>query len=519
MTEYWVSQARHWCEYCKIYISGSKPSIAFHENGRKHKEAVDFFLKEMRKRGRERRQDQQELDKELSKIERQAMKQFLRDDAGANAAHATKGLPAKAPADPPDRAARLAQLEATINAAKLLKSAPQLPSGWRACTNPDGKVYYTNDASGEMSWELPTAAKHGGPGPSTACASAGESASAASLRGTSPAAPVHGAAGGDGAAQQAVQADHSGREMAGRQSAGATTSALKQEASREGSAPRAQADGKEPAAPHADGFDGWQYGHAPDGTIYYYNTEKGVTQWEPPAHWMASSVDKAEDAAGTNAAVAAAGAACGAADAGAAAGAVAAAGAPVDGTELRTSAEPEASCTAEVKVETSLSGRSDVDNDDAAAAPASGEDAGVKQETENVTEKAESVKEEAESVKKEADGVREEAGESTADTVADSTGMGGWTVVEPAQPAASHSRSSDSSYRQRYKKPKFARGDSDEEEAQELIRTLQTHYPVPEDVRAAMEAARKAEEAAAAAAPPPSVQFNKRKTKACFRKK
>eukprot|EP00965_Chrysotila_dentata_P054739 1817650-Pleurochrysis_carterae.AAC.2 len=275
----------------------------------------------MRKRGRERRQDQQELDKELSKIERQAMKQFLRDDAGANAAHATKGLPAKAPADPPDRAARLAQLEATINAAKLLKSAPQLPSGWRACTNPDGKVYYTNDASGEthrermrliqrhkmrshlilsahfcfgapageMSWELPTAAKHGGPGPSTACASAGESASAASLRGTSPAAPVHGAAGGDGAAQQAVQADHSGREMAGRQSAGATTSALKQEASREGSAPRAQADGKEPAAPHADGFDGWQYGHAPDGTIYYYNTEKGVTQWEPPAHWMASS--------------------------------------------------------------------------------------------------------------------------------------------------------------------------------------------------------------------------------------
>ena len=35
MTEYWVSQARHWCEYCKIYINGSKSSIAFHEQGRK----------------------------------------------------------------------------------------------------------------------------------------------------------------------------------------------------------------------------------------------------------------------------------------------------------------------------------------------------------------------------------------------------------------------------------------------------------------------------------------------------
>ena len=44
MTEYWVSQARHWCEYCKIFINGSKPSIAFHENGRKHKEIVELLI-------------------------------------------------------------------------------------------------------------------------------------------------------------------------------------------------------------------------------------------------------------------------------------------------------------------------------------------------------------------------------------------------------------------------------------------------------------------------------------------
>ena len=55
MTEYWVSQARHWCEYCKIYINGSKSSIAFHEQGRKHKEIVELFLKDMRKRNRERK--------------------------------------------------------------------------------------------------------------------------------------------------------------------------------------------------------------------------------------------------------------------------------------------------------------------------------------------------------------------------------------------------------------------------------------------------------------------------------
>ena len=52
MTEYWVSQAKHWCEYCRIYIGGSKQSIAFHENGKKHKEIVELSLKDMRQRAR-----------------------------------------------------------------------------------------------------------------------------------------------------------------------------------------------------------------------------------------------------------------------------------------------------------------------------------------------------------------------------------------------------------------------------------------------------------------------------------
>ena len=73
-TEYWVSQARHWCEYCRIFINGSKASIAFHENGRKHKEIVELTLRDMRKRGRERRGDQAEIDKEMARIEREAMK-------------------------------------------------------------------------------------------------------------------------------------------------------------------------------------------------------------------------------------------------------------------------------------------------------------------------------------------------------------------------------------------------------------------------------------------------------------
>ncbi|CAI7771548.1 unnamed protein product [Closterium sp. NIES-53] len=40
MTEYWVSQGQHWCEYCRIFLANNAASIRMHEGGTKHKEAV-----------------------------------------------------------------------------------------------------------------------------------------------------------------------------------------------------------------------------------------------------------------------------------------------------------------------------------------------------------------------------------------------------------------------------------------------------------------------------------------------
>ena len=93
MTEYWVSQARHWCEYCKIYINGSKSSIAFHEQGRKHKEIVELFLKDMRKRNRERKIERQDLDRELAKIERDAAKAYQQQDNAGQRPRQAAGPP------------------------------------------------------------------------------------------------------------------------------------------------------------------------------------------------------------------------------------------------------------------------------------------------------------------------------------------------------------------------------------------------------------------------------------------
>ena len=79
MTEYWVSQARHWCEYRCVYIAANKQSIAAHEGG-KHKETLSA-LRDMRKRGRERRIER-ETQKELERVERTAMKEYMAQDAG-----------------------------------------------------------------------------------------------------------------------------------------------------------------------------------------------------------------------------------------------------------------------------------------------------------------------------------------------------------------------------------------------------------------------------------------------------
>ena len=114
MTEFWVSEARHWCEFCRCWTAGNKSSIGFHENGKRHKEAVEQALKDMRKRGRERRVEESDLEKELAKIEKSAMKDYVKHDIAAQ--------PQPTAVVPAERAARLAELEAQISADRMKRA-------------------------------------------------------------------------------------------------------------------------------------------------------------------------------------------------------------------------------------------------------------------------------------------------------------------------------------------------------------------------------------------------------------
>lgn len=166
-----MSQKRHWCEYCRLYIAGTPASIAFHENGKKHREIVAQSLKDMRIRGRENRKEKQEVDREMARIEREANKAFVAQDVQGQAG---KKPPPQVPAD---RAARLAELERQIAEDRLARRAAAglalptaaagggggsgdgaggpLPRGWHTATNPDGKTYYTHDETGVVQWDRP----------------------------------------------------------------------------------------------------------------------------------------------------------------------------------------------------------------------------------------------------------------------------------------------------------------------------------------------------------------------------
>ena len=65
MTEYWVSQKRFWCKYCKCWMADTKPARSHHDNGVRHKTSVQQFFKDNRQKQKEERETKIELEREM----------------------------------------------------------------------------------------------------------------------------------------------------------------------------------------------------------------------------------------------------------------------------------------------------------------------------------------------------------------------------------------------------------------------------------------------------------------------
>ncbi|XP_017757199.1 PREDICTED: WW domain-binding protein 4 isoform X2 [Eufriesea mexicana] len=79
MADYWKSQGRKFCDFCKCWIADNKPSIDFHEGGKKHKENVSKRLKEIHKNSAKQAKQTKKIEDDIKKMENAAMIAYLKD--------------------------------------------------------------------------------------------------------------------------------------------------------------------------------------------------------------------------------------------------------------------------------------------------------------------------------------------------------------------------------------------------------------------------------------------------------
>lgn len=170
MSEYWKSQPRKFCEACKCWFADNKASIEFHERGKRHQENVKRRLERLCKKGAKDFQAKQKYERQMQKIERDALKAFqtdLKNDPNLdcqfniNAAIAVACAPTqrKNPnatkigkqgrTDPPLAAQTAIPTASVVNAGLDIKR-----SRWFEAVA-DEKSYYWNPSTGETQWEAP----------------------------------------------------------------------------------------------------------------------------------------------------------------------------------------------------------------------------------------------------------------------------------------------------------------------------------------------------------------------------
>ncbi|XP_076296204.1 uncharacterized protein LOC143216744 [Lasioglossum baleicum] len=79
MADYWKSQGRKFCDFCKCWIADNKPSIDFHEGGKKHKDNVGKRLKEIHKNSTKQAKQNRKMEDDIRKMESAAMAAYLKD--------------------------------------------------------------------------------------------------------------------------------------------------------------------------------------------------------------------------------------------------------------------------------------------------------------------------------------------------------------------------------------------------------------------------------------------------------
>uniref|UniRef100_UPI0037E74350 WW domain-binding protein 4 n=1 Tax=Semicossyphus pulcher TaxID=241346 RepID=UPI0037E74350 len=159
MADYWKSQPRKFCQYCKCWIAENKPSIEFHERGKNHKENVAAKISEIKKKSIDKAKQEERMSKDFAAMEDAAMKAYQEDLKRMEREAAGISSPAPPPPiiktkPPPQVKPYPKKHQKKQKEGKKFRNQPEAQV-WVEGQSHDGHMYYYNTATGESRWEKP----------------------------------------------------------------------------------------------------------------------------------------------------------------------------------------------------------------------------------------------------------------------------------------------------------------------------------------------------------------------------
>jgi len=156
MTEFWVSQAKHWCRVCKVWTGGHKSQIAKHNEGVKHIENEKNNLIRMKKDEQSKLKEEESVKKQLAEIERAAAAAMARQFAPETAPPEDEEVQKMRDMQAFQRNMEKRKIELVVEAATKRARGMEGQGSWTKHTDPTSKVnYYYNSVTKESSWETP----------------------------------------------------------------------------------------------------------------------------------------------------------------------------------------------------------------------------------------------------------------------------------------------------------------------------------------------------------------------------